>query len=120
MRGMCHHALLRRSVGALMSTPFRIFGGSVRSALVHAATQHDIRNARGKRYNHYALAQYFARIDEVCDDIAKGANPREALLAAFSDRLLDCFLKAIGEPKFTLEEKRAPRSVTYRPTTKEG
>ena len=86
------------------------------TALVHAATQYDMRQAKGKRYNPYALAQYFKRIDEVENDIANGATPRAALMAAFSDRLLSCFLKAIDEADFTLEEKRAADcGWTYQP-----
>ncbi len=88
----------------------------VRDKLIHAATAYDRRQARGKRYNPYALAQYFQRIDEVMADIEAGATPREALLAAFSDRLLDALLVGIGEPKFTMDEKRATDGRwTYQP-----
>lgn len=97
---------------------FRLFGGTIHSALVHAATQYDIRQARGKYHNPYALAQYLMRIDDIDKDIAAGAKPRAALLAAFSDRLLDAMLKAIGEPPFTLDEKRSGR-VTYQPAHKD-
>lgn len=78
---------------------FRLFGGTIRSALVHAATQYDIRQARGKRHNPYALGQYLMRIDEVTADIDAGAAPRDALAAAFNDRLLGVLLVAIGESK---------------------
>ncbi len=83
---------------------FRMFGGTVRSALVHALTQYDVRQARGKRYNRYALAQYLNRIDQVCADIEAGAAVRAALVAGFSGALLDCALKAVNEPKHTREE----------------
>src|SRR4051812_10439870 len=39
-----------------------LFGGTIRSALTHAATRYDVRQSKGKRYNVYALAQYLARI----------------------------------------------------------
>lgn len=95
---------------------FRMFGGTVRSALVHAATAYDRRREGKSGYNHYALAQYLKRIDEVCDDICKGATPRAALIAAFSDRMLDAMLKAIGEPKHTRDEKYA--GVVYVPASR--
>ena len=81
----------------------KLFGGTIHSALVHAATDYDRR--QGARANPYALGQYLIKIDEVVADIAKGATPRTALLAAFNDRLLDKLLIAIGEPKFTRNEK---------------
>lgn len=88
-------------------TKGRLFGGTIKSALVHAATQYDIRQSRKWGYNPYALGQYLMRIDEVCNDIERGAPPREALLRAFSDRLLDTLLRAIGEPKHEKAEKHS-------------
>ena len=91
---------------------FRLFGGSVRSALVHAATQYDMRaEARARRSRHgshsiYALGHYLRGIDEACAAIEAGATARDALLGVFNDRLLDAMLKAIGEPKFTADEAR--------------
>lgn len=78
-----------------------MFGGTIRTALVHAATQYDIRQSKRRGYNPYALAQYLARIEDVELDIAAGQTPRAALYAAFNDRLLDTLLTAIGEPKQT-------------------
>lgn len=89
-----------------MST-HRLFGGTIRSALIHAATSLDRKNATRRGYNEYALAQYLGRIDEAVEAIDAGAAPRAALLKAFNDRLLDCLLIAIGEPKFTQEEREA-------------
>lgn len=99
-------------------TTQRYFGGSLKAALVHAATRYDVRQSRGKRYNVYALAQYLARIDDVCADVERGATPRAALIAAFSDRLLSALLKGIGEADFTADEKRAASGRwTYRPAS---
>ena len=92
---------------------FRIFGGTVRSALVHAVTQYDIRQARGKRYNRYALAQYLGRVDDICQDIAKGATPRAALVAGMTGPLLACCLKAIGETAPTRDELTGAGKYTY-------
>jgi|TARA_R110000787_G_scaffold258991_1_gene364211 hypothetical protein len=95
-------------------TQFRLFGGSIHSALVHAATQHDIKEARKKYHNIYALAQYLTRINEVEDNIAAGASVRAALIAGFSGRLLSCLLKAVGEPPFSAKEV-ATQGYTYTP-----
>lgn len=91
----------------------KLFGGTLHNALVHAATAYDRKESTKRYYNHYALAQYLMRIDEVEADIVKGTAPRQALLAAFNDRLLDHMLKAIGEPKFTRDEMLA-QSPVYR------
>ena len=89
-----------------------MFGGTVKAALQHALTAYDKKQEaaaqkRGTHFNHYALAQYLERIDEVCEDIARGASPRAACLAAFSGRLQDVALKAIDERPASEEEKRA-------------
>ena len=90
-----------------------LFGGTIHSALVHAATEQDrkqeARAAKSRRgyHNPYALAQYLARIEEVESDIAAGATVRAALVAAFSDRLLDHMLRAVGEAPHAREEKSA-------------
>jgi len=87
--------------------------------LIHAATAYDRRRAGKKGYNHYALGQYFARIEEVEADVAAGATIRQALLAAFSDRLLDAMLVGVGEPKFTMDEKNSRFGrVTYQPAAR--
>lgn len=93
-----------------------LFGGTLHTALVHAATQYDIRQARGKRYNPYALAQYLMRIDEVEQDIKAGADPRQAICAAFTGTLLNAMLKAIGATAPTRDELTgAGKSWTYQP-----
>lgn len=97
---------------------FKLFGGTVHTALVHAATQYNIKQSRGKHYNHYALAQYLMRIAEVEADIATGVTPRKALIAAFSGSLLDCLLKAIGETKFDASES-VNNGVFYRPISQQ-
>jgi hypothetical protein len=89
----------------------KLFGGTIHSALIHAATDFDRRQRNG---NPYALGQYFIRIDEVEADIASGKAPRAALLAAFNDRLLDKLLVAIGEPKFTRDEMLSQSMIYHR------
>jgi hypothetical protein len=90
-----------------------LFGGTIHSALIHAATDFDRR--QGPKANPYALGQYFQRIAEVEADITKGIPIREALLAAFNGRLLDKLLVAVGEPKFTHDEMHR-QSYTYHGT----
>lgn len=94
---------------------FRMFGGTVRSALVHAVTQYDVRQARGKRYNPYAMGQYLRRVDDICEDIAAGAAPRDAIVAGMTGPLLACCLKAIGETVPTRDEMSGfGKGYTYR------
>lgn len=98
---------------------FRMFGGTVRTALVHAVTQYDIRQSRGKRYNHYALGQYLGRVDDICSDIDAGANPRAAIVAGMTGPLLACCLKAIGEAVPTRDEMTGLGKYTYQPVARD-
>lgn len=101
----------------------KLFGGTLHSALVHAATEYDRREeakaARSKRgyHNPYALAQYLARIEEVETDIAAGASTRDALTAAFTGRLLNHMLKAVNEDGATDAETRG--RYVYQPVKAE-
>lgn len=90
-----------------------MFGGSIKSALVHGLTQYDVRQSKGKRYNPYALGQYLIRIDEVCEDIANGASPRDAICAAFTGQLLACALKACEMPTASRDELSGLGKYTY-------
>jgi hypothetical protein len=90
----------------------------IRSKLIHGLTQYDMRQSKRKGYNPYALAQYLTRIDEIMDDIAAGATPRAAIIAAFTDRLQDAALKAIGEPKGTDAECRGGNHWSYQPASR--
>lgn len=97
-----------------MTETFKLFGGSIHSALIHAATEYDRREAKKKHHNPYALAQYFARIEEVEEDVANGASIRDALIAAFNGRLLDYLLKSVGEPPHS---HKPDGRMSYRPVT---
>jgi hypothetical protein len=85
--------------------------------LIAALTAYDRKQSTKRDYNHYALAQYFARVDDVHADIAAGASVRAALVAAFCGRLLDVCLKAVGESKSTDDDQRL-KSLSYRPATR--
>ena len=99
-------------------TDTRLFGGSIKTALVHAATRYDAQQAKGKRYNHYALGRYFLRIDEVCADIDNGATPRDAIVAAFTGSLLNVMLKAVKAEKATRDELTGTgKGWSYRPAS---
>jgi hypothetical protein len=77
----------------------------IKARLVHAVTAYDRKQSTKRGYNHYALGQYLERIEMIMDDIANGSDPRKAIVAGFSDRLLDHCLKALGESGFTESEK---------------
>ena len=105
--------------------PFRPFGGSIRSALVHAVTEYDQKqeaasNKRCRYHNPYALAQYLRRVSEVCADIERGAVPRDAVVAGLHGPLLRAALKAIGEAAATKDEiNGVGKGWTYKPVTRE-
>lgn len=64
--------------------------------LVHALTRYDERESKKRGWNPYALGIYLARIDEVMEDIKKGASIPEAIQAGFTGRLQSVCLKAVG------------------------
>jgi hypothetical protein len=99
-------------------TDKRLFGGTVRAALVHAATRYDERQSKGKRYNVYALAQYLTRIDDVCADIERGATPRDAIVAGFTGPLLNAMLKAVHADTASRDEMTGlGKGWTYQPAS---
>ncbi len=77
---------------------------STKDKLIHAVTEYDRKQSTKRGYNHYALGQYFQRIDEICADIEAGADSRKAIVAGFSGRLADACLKAVGQSATTREE----------------
>lgn len=85
----------------------------IKAKLVHAVTAYDRRQSTKKHYNHNALPQYFARIDEIIADVEAGADPRKAIIAGFLDRLQDSCLRACDLAIGTGDEQ--PRSWCYEP-----
>lgn len=69
---------------------------NIRDTLIHAVTEYDRRESTKRGYNHNALGIYFIRVDEICADIAAGADIRAAIVAGFSGRLADACLRACG------------------------
>ena len=66
--------------------------------ILHAVTGFDRRASTRKGHNPHALGIYFQRVDEICADIDKGADPRAAIMAGFSGRVADACLKALNLP----------------------
>lgn len=88
----------------------------MKNKLISAATKYDARQAKGKRYNPYALGQYFARIDEIEKDITNGASPRDAICAGFTGSLLNAMLKAANLEKPSDDEwTGAGKPICYTP-----
>lgn len=94
---------------------FKMFGGTIERALMHAVTAYDRRQASKRHYNVYALPQYLQRVDEICRDIAKGAAVRAAICAAMTGPLLSACLKAVGEAPATRDELSGLGKYTYQP-----
>lgn len=82
---------------------------TIRTKLVNAVTEYDRKQSTKRFYNHYALGQYLAAIDNAAEDMENGDTIRAALLNCFNGKLLDVCLVAVGEPKFTIEEMRGQR-----------
>ena len=74
--------------------------------ILHALTRYDERASKSKGYNRYAFAHYCAAIDKARDLTTSGLTIRQALCKCFTDRLLDCVLRSVGEALATREEMR--------------
>ena len=68
----------------------------IKRKLIDAATAYDIQQAKKPHYNHYALGQYFMRIDEVVADIERGAPVNQAICRGFNGSLAKRLCKAVG------------------------
>ena len=64
--------------------------------LEQAVTRYDMAQSTKRHYNHYALAIYLQRADEVMVEVAKGKPLRDAIIDGFTDRLRAYELKAMG------------------------
>ena len=60
----------------------------LKAKLINAATEHDQKEKKKRSYNPHALAQYMQRIDQVCDEIEKGADVAAELGRGFTGSLL--------------------------------
>ena len=65
-------------------------------------------------HNPHALGLYRARIADVLADVARGASPREAIVAGFEGTLRQAMLRACGYPADWSESG----TIAYSPVTK--
>jgi hypothetical protein len=72
------------------------------------------RNAR-VYHNPHALGLYRARLKDVLADVARGASPREAIVAGFEGSLRQAMLRACG---FPADWSDGDTTWYYRPVTK--
>ncbi len=91
-----------------------------RARLISAFTEYDRRESSKRHYNHNALGIYFARADDICADIAKGAEPRAAICAGLSDRLLNFILRKMNLTAPTNAECRGDGSAWHYVPASEG
>lgn len=68
----------------------------LKARLINAATEYDRKQVGKRGYNRFALPQYLARVDAVCEAIAEGADVQTELGRGFNGRLLTCLAKAVG------------------------
>lgn len=91
----------------------------VRAVLVHALTEYDRKQSRKRGYNPHALGIYFQRLDDICADIDAGADVRAAIVAGFSDRLVDSCLRALKLP-ITTNDEALYGAMVYTPVKSKG
>lgn len=72
-----------------------------------------MRNPRAY-YNHNALSIYLDRVDAIMLDVQAGAEPRLAVIAAFSGTLLNAALRAMRYEPCT-EKEEQEKGMVYRP-----
>lgn len=98
-------------------TPRTMNPPDFKSRLLSVLTDYDRRQSARAGYNPRALGIYFARADDICADIAAGTEPRAAICAGLSGRLLDFVLKRMGLPVSTSAECRGDTSWHYSPVS---
>jgi len=81
----------------------------MKQILIHAVTEYDRKQSAKRGWNPYALTQYRARIEEVDQEPAPA-------YAAFTGRMLDVCLKAVGQAKSTDNEQMG--EIVYTPISK--
>jgi len=70
---------------------------NLKDKLISAATRFDKKNFKRAGWNPYALPQYFAAIDSICEEIEKGRSVQSAIGKFTDDRFQDILLKAAME-----------------------
>lgn len=83
--------------------------------LISAVIQFDMRHEGKRGYNRHALGIYFLRVDDIDADIARGADPRAAIVAGFTGSVLAFVLRKLLMDPPTEAERNGIGSVTYKP-----
>jgi hypothetical protein len=95
----------------------------MRNTLIHAVTAYDRKQANRRCYNIYALGQYLIRVDDVLADIDAGANPFDAINAAFHGPLLAHVTKTVQKAHPDIAPATKPKNEgawTYQPVAAKG
>ena len=77
---------------------------AIEAKLSNAIMQYDNKQSKRPGFNRYALPQYMRAVDDVMKDIKAGAPVRDAIVAAFNDRLAGALLRATGQTPYTRED----------------
>lgn len=92
----------------MMTLPDRLFS---------AVVEWDRRQERRPGHNRHALGIYCQMLENVNADIARGAEPRAAIVAGFNGRMLDFVLRRLDMATSTKDEQKG--SGIYKPVTPE-
>lgn len=65
------------------------------------------------RVNIYRIGLLLGGLDKVDAALENGATLRQAILSTYCDRALSACLKGVGQPDFTIEEKREADRASY-------
>lgn len=74
--------------------------------MIRALTAYDRTQSTRPGFNRYALPQYFAAAHDADDAIARGDDPRKAILGCFNGRLATVVLRSLDLPALTVAEAR--------------
>jgi hypothetical protein len=77
-----------------------------KATLLNTVTEYDRRQAKGKRYNPYALGHYAEALGRVDRYVSMGHDLRSAIVTCFIGPLCDKLLKSAGLPVMTVQEAR--------------
>ena len=67
----------------------------VHARLVHSITAYDIKQSKKANYNRYALAQYFAALNNAVALLDKGNTPAYSFSTAFNEPLQSRLIKEV-------------------------
>lgn len=90
---------------------------SIEYQLRHLITTWDMRMAKYKHYNTYALGLYMQQVDNIVLDIKLGADTRAAIVAGLNGPMLDHVLRGMKLLKSTDKEQMG--SGIYEPVSKD-